>query len=74
MTVTTEIPGPPWRTLDELHEYALKINPRGVVTEIAAGPDGIRTRIAPVIEAKACTVEECFNQNDPEAQRRCLLC
>ena len=32
--------------VDLLHAHALKINPRGVVTEIAAGPDGIRTRIA----------------------------
>jgi hypothetical protein len=30
---------------EELHAEALKINPRGIVTEIAAGPDGIRTRI-----------------------------
>jgi hypothetical protein len=30
--------------MDEVHAYALKINPRGIVIEIAAGPDGIRTR------------------------------
>jgi hypothetical protein len=57
-------------TIDELHAFALKINPRGIVTEISAGPDGIHTRIvAPRMHP--CTPKKCvFPDGDPA----CPLC
>ena len=39
------------------------------------GPPWLVPVICPLkIEAKECTMDECFNLNDPDAQRRCSLC
>lgn len=60
--------------LDELHDQALKINPRRIITEIAADEDsvhGFRTRVVTPC-AQTCTTEKCYYE--PEGRAGCPLC
>lgn len=40
--------------MDEIHRRAWRMNPRGIVFEVAAGPDGVRTRVVENANSMLC--------------------
>jgi hypothetical protein len=51
--------------IEVAHAEALFINPRGIVTEIAAGPDGIHTRIVEDFEPYRAANGHMMIQTEP---------